>query len=141
MLRQLELRHRQALRQRDDEHAFALRFQRRTLVGQAAETQPSLTRAHERELAARSKRAATWSRKHQNMARALQRAAAARNRERERADTSEADARALDADISALQAELGVSFKVADQRQGSGARGAFSFKVIHSDLQVRARRA
>ena len=57
-------------------------------MGQAAETQHSLTRAHERELAAPSKRAATWSRKRQKMACALQRAAAARDRERERADTS-----------------------------------------------------
>ena len=71
------------------------------------------------------------------MTRACNRAAAARDNERQRADTYAADLRSMDADTTALHAELGQCVKVAAQRQGAGSRAAFTFQTIHRDLQTR----
>jgi hypothetical protein len=71
------------------------------------------------------------------MARALQRTKAACERERERANANAVDARTADADVAALHARLGNCVEVAEQRRTAGGRGAFTFQVIHRDLQVR----
>ena len=123
-------RHRAQLRQRDEQHAFAIRFQACTLTQTAADELQHAAHAHERVLAARAKRAATWSKKRNNMSRSLKRAAAAR-------DAYAADLQAMDADNTALNAELGQSVKVAEQRHSKSARGVFTFQTIDRDLKVR----
>ena len=74
-----EADHRRELQQRDEQHAFAIRFQKRSLTGQAAAQLQHEQHRHQRELGARAARAATWTRKRNNMSRMLQRAAAARD--------------------------------------------------------------
>ena len=67
----------------------------------------------------------------------MQRAKAGRASERLRADANAAELETMDVDNTALHAELGESVKVAAQRQGAGARAAFTFQTIHRDLMTR----
>mmetsp|Transcript_48501 Transcript_48501/g.134475 ORF Transcript_48501/g.134475 Transcript_48501/m.134475 type:complete len:1928 (+) Transcript_48501:54-5837(+) len=136
-LEQLQQRHREELQRRDEQHAFAIRFQQRSLTGQAAAELQRTQRKHQCELAARTSRAATWCAKRSHMARALQRAKAGRASERLRADTNAAELQTMDAETTALHAERGESFKVAAQRQSAGSRAVFTFQTIHRDLMTR----
>ena len=93
--------------------------------------------AHERELAGRSKRVATWQAKRNNKARELSRTRAKAARAEAAASASAADARAAAEDNTALHAELGQSIKVAQQREHAGTRTAFTFGRRICDLKVR----
>ena len=136
-LEQLEQRHREQLRKRDEQHAFAIRLQQRSLNGSAVARLQRAADTHKRELATRAKRAATWTRKRSNITHALNRATAARDRAQELADTLASDLSASIAENTALSAVLGNSIQVAEQRQNVARNGAFTFQVIHRDLQVR----
>ena len=138
-LEAMQSRHAEELAGRDASHAFAIRFQIRTLTGQGADKLQRAVEAHKRELATRAKRTATWAQKRHNAARSLARARAAREKERERADAHAANADAAAADCAQLHAELGMSVKVAEQRKHHGSRSAFTFGVVYRDLMVRQR--
>ena len=142
--REIELqqqRHNEELQRRDAQHAFAVRFQARSLNGQAAAQREAQAKAaahlHKQELVARAKRAATWTKKRRNMSRSLRRTTATRDSERERADANAADLHAMDADSAELNAEVGQSVKIAEQRQNRSARGAFTFQTINRALHLR----
>ena len=82
-------------------------------------------------------RTATWTRKRNNLSRTAQRRTADAKREVERANTSAAELQAMEADVSALSAEVGASFKVAAQRQGSHKNAPFAIGTVLRDLRVR----
>lgn len=93
--------------------------------------------AHAKELAERSKRAATWTRKRNNISRTLQRSDAARDREAARAKAAVAEVQSTAADNTALHAELGESVKIAAQRQAAHANAPFTYNNVMRDLKVR----
>ena len=145
-LRRLKEKHQAELqeqRKRHDKELQSLREWKRIEViqqrAQAKSRHDQQVAAHAKELAARSKRTATWHTKRKNVQRALRRAAAARDEARTLASSSAADARAAEADNAALHAELGESIKVAAQRDYEGKRAPFTFRSILRDLFVRFR--
>jgi hypothetical protein len=93
--------------------------------------------AHAKELALRSKRAATWTRKRNNISRTLKRSTAGRDREAARAKAAAAEVQSTAADNAALHAELGESVKIAAQRQAAHANAPFTFNNVMRDLKVR----
>jgi hypothetical protein len=92
---------------------------------------------HAKELARRSKAAATWTRKRNNITRQLKRSNAAREREAARAKAAAAEVQSAAADNAALHAELGESVKIAAQRQAGHANAQFTFQTVLRDLRVR----
>mmetsp|Transcript_4870 Transcript_4870/g.14343 ORF Transcript_4870/g.14343 Transcript_4870/m.14343 type:complete len:159 (+) Transcript_4870:1714-2190(+) len=94
-------------------------------------------------LEARWKLAKTWREKRHNVVRALSRATLSRNSAQEHARQTSAAGRAeivaAQADNAALHAELGMSFKVAAQRQHDGPKATFNAQTILRDLEVRCR--
>ena len=93
--------------------------------------------AHAKELALRSKRAATWTRKRNNISRTLKRSTVGRDREAARAKAAAAEAQSTAADNTALHAELGESVKISAQRQAAHANAPFTFNNVMRDLKVR----
>ena len=93
--------------------------------------------AHVKELARRSKAAATWTRRRNNITRQLKRSNAASEREAARAKAAAAEVQSTAADNAALHAELGESVKIAAQRQAGHTNAQFTFQTVRRDLKVR----
>jgi len=128
--------HRDAQIQADGIAAWAT-IHRKMGAREAEERLQHAKMAHSKELATRSKRIAKWTRKRNHASRKHQREVAARELAEEEAQSSKADALAMQQDNDALHAELGERFRVAKQRQHDGARTAFTYQTVLRDLRVR----
>lgn len=130
-----------AERQRAEALAKWKRIEVRMAEQRGTAAQQQLSDAHANELAARSKRTKTWQGRRSNIMRAVLRLAQAstdaRKLARETAAAARVEVAAAEANCAALHAELGETFKVADQRACKGPRAPFVPRVILRDVRTR----
>jgi len=132
-----------ALRRREEDLGKWKRIEMLMVKKRAADEQERLRAVHNDALETRAKRAKTWQRRRSNVLRVLvraqQRRTDAEEQAREIAAAAREEAAAAEADTAKLHAELGDSFKVAQQREHLGTRAAFTMLTVHRDLCVRQR--